>query len=982
MESAKLDLKNDTKNRRIRLQRACDICRRKKIRCDGAQMPDRCSNCIALGFECSYVEPAKKRGPPRGYVESMEVRIEKMERLLRTLVPEADLARHLSDTSALTRRDPPVDEDERAQLSLIENLQGLSLTSDHDSRFFGRSSGAMLLQTALNVKLDSEPQNARRHAEFWASRPSPESAPPPQYDFPPPDLSASLMDLYFTHTNLFIPLLHRPTFARDLANRLHLTNNGFAATFLLVCAIGSRFSSDPRVLLDGTDKLHSSGWRWFRQLQPMRDPLGPPPCLYDLQVSALSVIFLHFTSAPQSCWTLVAIGIRMAQDVGAHRRKESTHHWTAEDELGKRAFWVLIFLDRMLSADCGRPTAIQDEDFDLDYPIDCDDEYWEAPDQAQAFRQPPGKPSRISAFILYLRLFQVLSFALRTIYSINKSRVLLGLSKSTNVDWDHRIIVELDSALNKWLAEVPDHLRWNPMHEHADFFEQSVALHCSYHHLQIMIHRPFILKTGAATSSSSGICLNAARSCSHIVDIHRQRTGDKPLFLTQMAVFTAGIILLLNIWGGKRPGSDLSADSDGNMAEVQRCMQVLRVCEIQWQSAGRMLDILRELASAGELPPAAAAKPMNERDRGAEKPHPATATPFGRGHIPTTSPPSRDDVDDGETSAGEPLPIVESQQSPLSTVTSPITEERLTARNRQHTSGIPGIVTQLLPHLQYHSQAYRSNAALSASPLHRQQQDRFTMPMQVPAYAAPDTPDTPLSASSIYSQRVDPYDEGFAFSHPPGPPSAHSHEGFLHHHIEESLSRNHSRQHPHRQDPLLSSQPLSQGHEQLEQPNPLLLSMGTSIHRHDQRLDFPYSRQLHPSTNVGHGYNYSYFGDQAGPAPDIDPIHSRHVHLSSSDNMGNRSSVPAGPASSSFPMSEAFYDQLMESFSAPHHRYTEPRGEMDSYSNSDPRKRENIMDQDAIAMWPVAPTGIELDGWGQYLETMNEVTQGRMHAGG
>lgn len=29
----------------------------------------------------------------------------------------------------------------------------------------------------------------------------------------------------------------------------------------------------------------------------------------------------------------------MAQDVGAHRRKEATHQWTAEDELWKRAFW-------------------------------------------------------------------------------------------------------------------------------------------------------------------------------------------------------------------------------------------------------------------------------------------------------------------------------------------------------------------------------------------------------------------------------------------------------------------------------------------------------------------------------------------------------------------------------------------------------------------------------------------------------------------
>ncbi|RDX43515.1 hypothetical protein OH76DRAFT_1487785 [Lentinus brumalis] len=50
-----------------RIQRACDMCRRKKIRCDGAQMPNnRCSNCVSYRLECTYVEAAKKRGPPKG----------------------------------------------------------------------------------------------------------------------------------------------------------------------------------------------------------------------------------------------------------------------------------------------------------------------------------------------------------------------------------------------------------------------------------------------------------------------------------------------------------------------------------------------------------------------------------------------------------------------------------------------------------------------------------------------------------------------------------------------------------------------------------------------------------------------------------------------------------------------------------------------------------------------------------------------------
>ena len=45
----------------------------------------------------------------------------------------------------------------------------------------------------------------------------------------------------------------------------------------------------------------------------------------------------------------------------------------------------------------------------------------------------------------------------------------------------------------------------------------------------------------------------------------------------QMALFTAGIVLLLNIWGGKRSG--LSTDPAKEMADVHKCMKMLRTLE-------------------------------------------------------------------------------------------------------------------------------------------------------------------------------------------------------------------------------------------------------------------------------------------------------------------------------------------------------------------------------------------------------------------
>ena len=100
---------------------------------------------------------------------------------------------------------------------------------------------------------------------------------------------------------------------------------------------------------------------------------------------------------------------------------------------------VLVCMDRIISAALGRPCAIHDDEyvcwiyacnllpnktyiyssFDLELPVDCDDEYWDHPDPKQRFKQPENKPSLISAFILFIKLNQILSYCLRTIVTLS-----------------------------------------------------------------------------------------------------------------------------------------------------------------------------------------------------------------------------------------------------------------------------------------------------------------------------------------------------------------------------------------------------------------------------------------------------------------------------------------------------------------------------------------------------------------------------------
>ncbi|KIJ13153.1 hypothetical protein PAXINDRAFT_100848 [Paxillus involutus ATCC 200175] len=674
-------------NKKRRVQRACDICRRKKIRCrpshpsplaqslmlttyqgDGSQMPgNRCSNCIAYNLDCTYLEAAKKRGPPKGYVESLENRLEKMEKLLQRVCPDADFTQELggmkieremwqrasplsshvmnapspSANTVLSNNDElvPSDDEDVVTISLSDSLKNLSLDAAQP-RFYGKSSGITLIQKAIDMR---KVYIGEKPPESFLNDDTQERYPweglrknvvrETNYVFPEEDLGSTLVDLYFVNMNSLTPLLHRPSFERRIRDREHLHDSFFGAVYLLVCAVGSRFSDDPRIFLEGTDSEHSVGWKYFEQVQVIGKTFLGPPSLEDLQVYCLSVMFLQGMSAPQACWTIVGIGIRIAQDVGAHRRKAYNSKPSADGELWKRAFWVLVTLDRQMSSLLGRPCAIQDEDFDLDLPIECDDEYWDHPDPEQAFKQPPDKPSTISFFTNYLKLNHILAFALRTIYSINKSKVHLGF---VGQQWEEHIVAEHDSALNKWIDAVPQHLRWDPTREtNSPFFMQSSALYTNYYLIQIYIHRPFIPSPGKLSLisfPSLAICTNAARSCSHVIDVYKRRSRASFMspFL-QTPAFTAGIVLAFNIWGGKQSG--LSIDPEKEMADVGKCMSVLKRLENRWHVAKRYWGILRDLAAAGDLPlPESSPQGGTKRVRDSESPPPLSD------HFPSTPP--------------------------------------------------------------------------------------------------------------------------------------------------------------------------------------------------------------------------------------------------------------------------------------------------------------------------------------------------------
>ncbi|KAJ1983286.1 hypothetical protein H4R34_001370 [Dimargaris verticillata] len=72
--------------KRQRINKACDVCRRRKVKCDGQQ--PQCGGCLAMGQTCTYSFVPKKRGPPKGYIDIIESRLRRIEQLLEKMLPK------------------------------------------------------------------------------------------------------------------------------------------------------------------------------------------------------------------------------------------------------------------------------------------------------------------------------------------------------------------------------------------------------------------------------------------------------------------------------------------------------------------------------------------------------------------------------------------------------------------------------------------------------------------------------------------------------------------------------------------------------------------------------------------------------------------------------------------------------------------------------------------------------------------------------
>ncbi|KAJ6489867.1 fungal-specific transcription factor domain-containing protein [Mycena sanguinolenta] len=596
--------------RQRRAQRSCDACRQGKTRCDGPKTVDgRCSNCIAFGSACTYIQPPKKRGPKNITIEELKKENESLKAKLRSLSlcslcsqqlqpfpphrngssrSDAVIDQSTPDSEhapSPVHKEPPDDE----FFEVTAQFDKFSLEPGRRRGYLGSSSSFGLASNAIKMKEQYFGRPMHPHScrpLFWDVLPWEKPAlDQVQYVFPASDLIASLLEIYFTNVNNTFPLLHRPTFERSVADGLHFTNIEFAGTLLAVLAVASRYSNDPRVFVAGDASL-SSGWKFASQIRILRKLFEPS--IYEVQMYCLLPLFALGTSRPQASWLYVGLGIRFLQQRGELRRKRTSQTPDAEDEMWKRVFWSFVTLERISCLFLGRPMSLHVEEYDVDLPLEVDDEYWDT-----GFTQPEGKPSQLSYFVSHLRLCEILADAMRRVYGSKKSKILLGWDGPA---WEQRAVAELDSAMNDFVDTIPHHLRWDPENPpQGTFFDQAAMLHITYNHILIAIHRPYIQRTTAQGAPSLSICARAARAILSTAGIWLAKLQRIPLPGFINPVFVSGVVLIVYMLATKRAGLPVHRNRD--IAHVATAMEVLKVAESRLQPIGRLWEILRDIWS-------------------------------------------------------------------------------------------------------------------------------------------------------------------------------------------------------------------------------------------------------------------------------------------------------------------------------------------------------------------------------------------------
>ncbi|KOS16948.1 Activator of stress protein 1 [Escovopsis weberi] len=435
--------------KRRRVTRACDECRRKKIKCDGKQP---CTHCSVYSYDCTYDKPSnRRRNPAPQYIEALENRLQRAEMLLRKFMPDVDLAdpnldpsiqqefhnREQARLQAARNRAPQAPDTDSSDahiLSMIDSIGQLDIDEKGGWDFRGTSSGTVFLRRMREhfrgmlgpfakppflPRLDRMAGLLGGQSSFDSTPFTPVYNPP---ELPPKDVARKLCYYSLSCATCLVRIVHVPSFyehfdaiyAKPLHN-LDEDDTDFLSLFFAVLALGCMYNYlDETAAGTATYRLAiDQGVKYYKISKTLLRDMTECRSLASIQALLYMILFLQSTASPSTCYSILGIALRSALRIGLHRDLQHEKISDVEQQVRRRVFYVIRQLDIYVSSILGFPLLMSSEDIDQQYPIEVDDEYIT---QAGILQPPPGSPSIFQAFNAHTRLMEILGKIVKYVY--------------------------------------------------------------------------------------------------------------------------------------------------------------------------------------------------------------------------------------------------------------------------------------------------------------------------------------------------------------------------------------------------------------------------------------------------------------------------------------------------------------------------------------------------------------------------------------
>ncbi|KAK2867874.1 hypothetical protein FQN49_003390, partial [Arthroderma sp. PD_2] len=571
-----------TAQKRRRVTRACDECRRKKIKCDGKQP---CTHCTVYSYECTYDKPSnRRRNPAPQYIEALECRLQKAEGLLRALVPEIDLDDPRYDgccveeiLTLLKKNKPePVRKpepklcsepcDESLLESMVDNTGSLDLDDEGHWDYHGHSSGLIFVRRVRkqigNIVPERPPPPRFQHIPTVLQRMKSTSESPidthlsPVHDLPSKEDARKFCTHALEDACCIMRFLHKPSFW-EMFDRIYDTpleqfsneENSFLPLLYLALAVGCLFRGPGDCTLEksGYESAVGQGFQYFKAGRQLLD-ITECRDLTSLQAVCFMILFLQASANIRTCYSYIGIALRAAVRLGLHR-SVSVKFNPVELETRKRIFWVVRKMDVHVSTILGLPSMLSEDDIDQEYPAAVDDEYIT---KDGIMPMPPNYICLMQGANAHMKLGHIMLKVMKYIYPVKVATH--GDNHTYMVS--HSKIRELERDLQKWMEALPDVYR--PGGEAATEVERMrQLLRICYAHVQMVMYRPFLhYVTGGSKGQEidkrsyacAAACVSVARNVVHITaGMKKKQLLNGSYWFTMYTTYFAILTLLFFI---------------------------------------------------------------------------------------------------------------------------------------------------------------------------------------------------------------------------------------------------------------------------------------------------------------------------------------------------------------------------------------------------------------------------------------------------